>query len=185
VRASPHDAVALELLRLAGSVLADRVVWTNKVRAATRWKEKRQKPILWADDPSLEPAPLELYRWEKVSCAPTDRRATQWSVMGALEMAAEMAGDDPNGPEVVRALDLLHASSRGWTISRIEDAMGHKGMLWAIATAVSQPMRRLAPMEPGSHPVAVDRKPGRDEDSGNGPATLRSSELRRRRRHAA
>ena len=171
---STLDGDAIELLRLVGSVLADRVVWTRHAMRAERWKRRRHpKPLRWE---GAEP-PEE---WRKINCGPLDTRAVEWSVLGALELA----GDDPQAPEVVRALDLLLVACRGWTISRVEDA-GHRLILWAIATAVVvRPGRRLAPW--GESKSEVDLRSHRErQESSGAPATERSSERASRRRRAA
>lgn len=170
------DEDARDLLLLVGLVVADRACWTRHARAAHRWKHRPAKPDRWVDgEASTDKAAVDRNSgtWSRISCNPRDRRATEWTVMGALEFCAE----DPNGPDVIRALDLLLEVGRGWTISRIEE-LGHEWALWTIAVAVARPKGlNLSPrkaQETKRSKAAVDRS---SEELP--PATLRSSEVGR------
>lgn len=181
MQVAPNDADAIDLLKLVGCVLADRVVWTNRgARAALRWKERKVKSSLWAEPTSTPAERAEspessgakpTTRWEKVGCRPQDNRAAQWTVMGALEMAA----DDPDGPEVIRALDLLMEACGGWSVSRVEDVFHHTWILWMLAAAVvrEQGVPCLDDVAPESGEVDLTRKQSREETYG--PETLRST----------
>jgi hypothetical protein len=144
---SDLDADARDLLELAAIVLSDRALWTTKVMRARRWRSSPR------------------HEKTKCACSPRDRRATEWTTLGALELVA----DDPDAPEVVRALDLLLEAARGWTIARVEEE-GREWALWTIAVAVTRrPGLTLSPR--ADAPPPVDRKAAREEST---PATQRS-----------
>jgi hypothetical protein len=145
---SDLDADARDLLLLAAVVLSDRALWTTKVMRARRWRSSPR------------------HDKTKAACSPKDRRATEWSTLGAVELVA----DDPDGPEAVRALDLLLGAARGWTIARLEEE-GREWVLWAIAVAITRrPGLTLSPRSAEQSPV--DRRLGKGEET---PATQRSA----------
>jgi len=161
------DADARDLLTLAATVIADRVCWARDVRAAQRWKRASRKPVHMAQSRQHPDG------YRRISCSPRDRRATEWTVIGALELVA----DYPDGPEVVRAIDMFIAAARGWTPSRVEEC-GHTWALWTLAVAATRSPaltlapRRESPLYAASLPREVDLT---DEPA---PATVRSSGLR-------
>lgn len=164
------DADARDLLELAGLVIADRLLWTDDAMRSRRYRSEKSASKDVRDPSTLIWSAVTSGKQHKAKtcCAPKDRRAVEWSVLGAVELAA----DDPDGLEVVRALDLLLAACRGWTISRVEDALGREWVLWCISTAiVRRPGLRLSPRGEREGLHAVDRKGSRD----SAPATLRSS----------
>jgi hypothetical protein len=167
VGSSQLDADALDLLALAAIVVSDRETWTRDYRAALRWKRSNRKPL------HMEPEhhPREEYR--TISSSPRDDRATAWSLVGALELVA----DFPDGPEVIRAIDLYMLAARGWSPSRVEEC-GHAWMLWTLAlTLARKPGLTLAPRTPERQPE-VDLKARRRGAKDDAPPTERSSGLR-------
>lgn len=167
---------AVGLLALVGAFIADRCVWTRHARAAQGYRHRREK--VYPNGFVREE------RWDLDTMAPTDPRACRWSVLGALELAAE----DPDGLDVVFALELLRRAGRGWAISRVEEEEGHTGAVWVLAVAVAKrPGVRLAPRLPKSEvDLTLVQRAEKDADA-SAPATMRSSELRlrSRRRRAA
>jgi hypothetical protein len=163
---------AIDLLALAGSVVADRVVWTRHARAARRFGHHKE-----GFNPDGSVRVVAVHR----SAPPTHPKAVQWTVLGALEMAA----DDPDGKEVVRAIELLRTAARGWHIARVEEQLGHTWAVWTIAVAVARrPGLRLAPRKQEVRSTSLlPRAPDREVESG--PDTLRSAERTSRRRRAA
>jgi len=160
------DADARDLLQLAASVLADRACWSRDARAAMRWRRVSRKPVHMAP----EHAYPDGYR--KIACSARDVRATEWSLIGALELVA----DYPDGPEVVRAIDMLIGAARGWTPSRVEGA-GHCWVLWTLAVALVCPAGVVLVPRGSERFLEVDLKAERAEIE-PAPPTVRSSELR-------
>ena len=149
---------ARDLLLLAATVLADRACWTTKAMRARRWRRR-------VGDHAK-------------SCAdPKDPRASEWSVLGALDLVA----DEEEARAVIVALDLLLRVARGWSISRVEDE-GHEWMLWLLASALVLPADHpLDPRRPVDRAV-VDHKPrSRESEATVGPSTVRSSQRRQAR----
>jgi hypothetical protein len=181
-----REEEALAVIELAGAVLADRSVWTRHGRAAQGYRHKRAR--------EYPNGTIRAESWELVQTAPVGRdeadeevrrhlvRPCHWTAMGALELAS----DEPDGPDVVRALRALQEAARGWHIARVEEELGHAWVLWTFAVALAKrPGIRLAPRQ-GRSEVDLTSLPRRtDPLPESAPATLRSSELRRRRRRAA
>lgn len=169
-------AEAVDLLRVVGGVIADRCVWTCHARAARRFLHHF---------PSRLEGKVERKAWEDEGhmhqCSPWDSRAAEWSVTGMLEFAA----DHPDDPLVVLALDLLKIAGRGWTISRVEEELRHDWVVWTIASAVV--LGRSARLSPrGARPTPKEESALRQAERGEEPPpTLRSSEIRVRRKRAA